>query len=430
MRPLCGVLILTALVTLTGWAQAPGVPAGNSRLSGRILTSSSQPIAEATVVLGLFEGDPLKSEGWWATTSDENGTYEFADLPAGRFTVFAAKDGYVGWSSIPTAAAPPFGLRRIPAVVLANGVPRMTMELVPSGRAADVNLTLHRPASISGRAVQQDGSPAAETSLTLFLVDGTGALVGAFPRPTDANGRYSFPDLQPGTYYVGSQWPPPADFDPRGLTAVTVTEGAVVSDVEVAIGPDLGFSITGRIVDASLQVPRILQLEYGVPGDNHRGLVTVFASDGSFRVRDQRIKPGPLVFLAAARNGTGLLAGFVAVTTIDGPNEVESVVDKPGGLRGRVSMDGSIPFTSAGARLALVREGFTSLGASDAAIEVAPDGWIEADGLIGEYRVRVDEPQMWTVRTVRRRGLRLRNDQLVIRNGEILDDLEIVIGPR
>ena len=93
-------------------------------------------------------------------------------------------------------------------------------------------------------------------------------------------------------------------------------------------------------------------------------------------------------------------------------------------------MDGGVPLTAVGARLALVREGFAPLGAADDVIEIAPDGWFEADNLIGEYRVRVDEPQRWTVKAVRRRGIRVANDRLVIRNAEILDELEILIGPR
>jgi hypothetical protein len=42
----------------------------------------------------------------------------------------------------------------------------------------------------------------------------------------------------------------------------------------------------------------------------------------------------------------------------------------------------------------------------------------------------VDQPQRWTVKAVRRRGLRQADDRLVIRNAEILDEVEMVIGPR
>ena len=138
----------------------------------------------------------------------------------------------------------------------------------------------------------------------------------------------------------------------------------------------------------------------------------------------------PLTIMARGENDDGPVVGVATLTTIDGPNDLEIVVGKPGGLRGRVSLDGGVLLPAVGARLALVHEDFTPLGASDDVIEIAPDGWLEAGNLLGEYRVRVDEPQRWTVKAVRRRGIRVGNDRLVIRNAEILDDVEILIGPR
>jgi hypothetical protein len=77
-----------------------------------------------------------------------------------------------------------------------------------------------------------------------------------------------------------------------------------------------------------------------------------------------------------------------------------------------------------------MRRGFQPLGESDRIIEIAPDGWLEAPNVIGEYGLRVDEPAQWTVKSVRRRGMRVANDALIVGNGETLDDVEIVIGQR
>src|SRR5687767_8706969 len=98
--------VFLLLVALTGRVQAPDVPSGDGRISGRILTSMSEPVPDATVLLGLNNtGAPFESSAWWVATSDRNGLYQFADLPAGRFILLAAKNGYVGWQTIPTAAA-------------------------------------------------------------------------------------------------------------------------------------------------------------------------------------------------------------------------------------------------------------------------------------------------------------------------------------
>lgn len=434
VRWLCGALVLPLLAALTSHAQAPDVPTGDGRISGRILTSISEPIAGATVLLALNEsGDAIDTSAWWAVESDPNGVYEFADLPAGRFILIAAKDGYVGWKSIPTAApAPLVALRSIPALAFAMRVPRAAIDLVAGGRASEVNLTLHRPAAISGHAVRPDGSPAAKERVMLYTPDEKDANSGGRVAVlTDPNGGYAFSDLRPGTYYLGL-WEPGRlrDIDLSAFTPVTITEGTLLRNLEFSLLADGAFSVAGRVVDALGQVPRMLQLEYGAPGATHRGLLSVSSPEGRFEIHDREIVPGPLTIIGRGENDEGPMIGFLTLTTIDGPNDVEIIVGRPGGVRGRVSMDGGVPLGPVVARLALVREGFTPLGASDEVLEIAPDGWFEAGGLMGEYRVRVDEPQRWTVKAVRRRSLRVTSDRLVIRNAEMLDDLEILIGPR
>jgi len=433
VRRLCGGLVLLLLVALTGHAQAPSVPTGEGRISGRILSSMSAPIADATVLLALNDtGVPFESRAWWIATSDQNGLYQFADLPSGRFILVAVRSGYVGWESIPTAApAPMVASQRVPALVLAMSAPRFAIDLIPGGRATEINLMLHKPASISERAVRPDGSPAVNERVMLYTADETGALTGSRGGVLTANGGYSFNDLRPGTYSLGLAQPGRfQDIDRTALTSVTVTEGMSLRNVDVSIVTDGVVSVAGRVVDALGQVPRTLQLEYSVPGATHRGLLSVLSPDGRFQIRDGGIVPGPLTIMARGENEDGPVVGLVTLTTIDGPKEVEIVVGEPGGLRGRVSMDGAVPLTGLGARLALVREGFTPLGSSDDVFEIGPDGWLEASNLIGEYRVRVEEPQRWTLKAVRRSGTRVANDRLVIRNAEILDELEILIGPR
>ena len=393
----------------------------------------SEPIAGATVLLGLNDtGDAIESRAWWAAESDRNGVYQFADLPAGRFIVIAAKDGYVGWKSIPTAApAPMVALRPVPALAFAMRVPRLAFDLVPGGRASEVNLTLHRPAAISGRAVRPDGSPAVHERVMLYRPDekhaDTGGRVALL---TDPNGGYSFSDLRPGTYYLGL-WQPG-----RFRTSTSLRSQRSRSPKARRSGIS-----TFR---SSLMAPFPSPAASWMRSDRCRACCSSIrrarrhasrpsfrlTPDGRFQIRDSGIVPGPLTIIGHGENDEGPMIGLVTLTTIDGPNDVEIVVGKPGGLRGRVSMEGGVPLGAVGARLALVREGFTPLGASDDVIEIAPDGWLEAGNLIGEYRVRVDEPQRWTVKAIRRRGLRVTNDRLVIRNAEILDDLEILIGPR
>jgi hypothetical protein len=433
VRPLCGVLVFFVCLTLTGQAQDRTVPVGNGSISGRIVTSASQPIRDATVALGLADDtEPLRWQAWWAGATDADGVYQFHNLPAGRFTVITVKDGFAGWKSVPTAASAPMAAgRQIPAIAFAPAASRSTIELAPGGHASEANLTLYRPSAISGRALGLDGSPAANIPVALYTADTTGAIVDSRGGwRTEASGAYSIDDVQPGTYYVGVlQQGRLQDIDPGALIEVTITEGVSMTNIDVPVLQDRGPSITGRITDATGRVPRITLFEYGTAGTNHRGMLSSFGSDGTFEISDRDIKPGPVTLMVRGDTDEGPAVALRTIAVADGPNDVEVVVGKPGAIRGRVSMAGGAPLTAVNARLALVRSGFQPLGESDQIIDIAPDGWFDATNLIGEYKLRVDEPAHWTVTSVRRRGIRVANDRLTVGNGATLDDIEIVVGP-
>src|SRR5665213_3326113 len=77
-------------------------PTGTSRIRGRVTTADgNQPLRRATVRLGGLMG----SNGQRVATTDPAGRYEFATLPAGRYTVNVNKPGYVGTSSKPVDVA-------------------------------------------------------------------------------------------------------------------------------------------------------------------------------------------------------------------------------------------------------------------------------------------------------------------------------------
>jgi hypothetical protein len=408
------------------------VPTGDGSISGRIVTTSSEPVRDATVALGLaVDNDPLKWQAWWAGTTDADGIYQFHGLPPGRFTVIAVKERFAGWKSMPTAAPAPIAAgRQAPAIAFAMAASRFTIELVPGGHASEVNLTFYRPATLSGRALRADGSPAANVPVTLYTRDDAGAIVGnRGGRVTDVNGRYSIDDIRPGTYYVGLlQQGRLQDIDPGTLIAVTIAEGVSVPNVDVTVLAERAISIRGRITDATGRVPRMLQLQYGTPGASHRGMLSSFGPDGTFEIADRGLQPGQVTLMVRGDTDEGPMVALQTVAVVDGPNEVDVIVGKPGEIRGRVSMPGGAPLTAVNARLALVRNGFQPLGESDRIIDIAPDGWFEATHVIGEYTLRVDVPAQWTIKSVRRRGIRVANDRLIVGNGDTLDNVEIVIG--
>jgi hypothetical protein len=153
--------------------------AGEGGISGRILSSSAAPIADATVLLALTSADlldtteseiVLRATAWWTATTNQDGAYAFRGLPSGRFIVIAAKAGYAGWQTIPRAVASPLVARASPpAMAFSPGVPRMVIDLIAGGRASEVNLTLHVPSTRSGHVIGRDGSPVAGQRAALYL---------------------------------------------------------------------------------------------------------------------------------------------------------------------------------------------------------------------------------------------------------------------
>lgn len=77
-------LLVLLLAAASAYAQTPDLLTGAGRISGRILSSTSEPIEDATVLLGLNEsGDVLESGHWSIATSDRNGVLSSAAFHPG-----------------------------------------------------------------------------------------------------------------------------------------------------------------------------------------------------------------------------------------------------------------------------------------------------------------------------------------------------------
>ena len=64
------------------------VPSGTAALAGIVIDGEKQPVRRASVSIS---GDMRLNR---RTVTDDAGRFQFADLPAGRFTITAAKAGY------------------------------------------------------------------------------------------------------------------------------------------------------------------------------------------------------------------------------------------------------------------------------------------------------------------------------------------------
>lgn len=157
---------------------------GTAHLSGRVAAADTgRPVRRARVALNGAPG------GSRVTTTDDEGRFEFRDLPAGRYTLSASKTGFINIA---------YGQRRPRQA----GTP---LQIADGQELAGLDLQLPRGSVISGHVLDETGEalPGASVSVLRYdYVQGYRQLIPAGGGETDDQGAYRIWGLNPGTYYI------------------------------------------------------------------------------------------------------------------------------------------------------------------------------------------------------------------------------------
>jgi hypothetical protein len=248
---------------IVGSVTAGGLPAppardqatrtGTSRLRGRVIAADTgQPLRKALVRLTSPE---VRESHSTATASD--GTYEFGDLPAGRYSVTASKGSYVALS---------YGQTR----PLEPGRP---VELAENQTIEKIDLQLPRGAIITGKVVDEFGEPVADAQVMPMrqqFVQGRQRLMptGRSAMTNDI-GEFRLFGLAPGQYFLSatlrggasmmdrsddrSGYAPtyyPGTSDLATAQRLAVTVGQTLGDISLPLVPAQTAQLSGTVVDA------------------------------------------------------------------------------------------------------------------------------------------------------------------------------------
>jgi hypothetical protein len=162
-------------------------PQNSTVVSGRIVAADGRPISGAQVLLVPTDAPRAQPR---AVVSDVDGAYQFV-LPSdggGTFWIVASRAGYL-------------------RAFYGSVAPREAVTAATGAIVANLDITLQRPAAITGRVFDENGDPvegASVRALTVRTVGGRRRLAPgpAAPRQTDDLGSYRVSGLPAGEYVL------------------------------------------------------------------------------------------------------------------------------------------------------------------------------------------------------------------------------------
>lgn len=496
MMKLAGVLGLSAVFSLPMAAQITVIPGGGGgpiqmpppgrefktgtgRIKGRLVAADTGgPVRRAQVRLSGQDVMPK------SVATDNEGRFEFKDLPAGAFTINATKSGYVTVS---------FGQKR-------PFEPGKPIELVDGQLVDNADITMPRGSVIAGRITDEFGDPIADTVVTAMRStwsNGRRRLQSAGRTATTNDlGQYRIYGLPPGEYFVSATL--------RGSQEMMVMEMAVMA-VRTATpaggfadGPTSGYAPTYYPGTPDVAEAQKLTLAVGQEAQNTDfGLVPVRLVKISGSVINSEGRPAEGVVVSATPRSTGdgnfIMGGNSARTDKNGNFTLTGVAPGDYTLNARTTQiisssgeggsmqftmtrtigpggsesaqeSGSLPLSVSGEDMSNVivvtTKGATATGKvvyeggskptvntlriSAAALEqenplalmggsssVTADGTFELRGLAGPRIFRVaNVPAGWVLKAVTLNGADITDTGVDIKSGEAISGLEVVLTSR
>jgi protocatechuate 3,4-dioxygenase beta subunit len=469
-RYLAFIAVLSLLSSITAPAQGPGQIAPPPREGGQRtparpgMPQSDQPAPTGTAVIrgyivGMETGAPIRRavvrafatelRGSRVATTDPQGRYEFADLPAGRYTLSASKAGYVSLQ---------YGQRR----PMQPGTP---IEIRDKQILEKVTIGLPRGSVLAGRITDEFGEPVANANVTAMQwrrIGGTSRWTGSGPPArTDDLGQFRLFGLSPGQYAISATAQGDMMFEraePSGeTTGFAPTYFPGVPSLNEAQRITLGVAEENTNASFALVATRLVTVEGTVTsaqgGPVTQGMVSLMPADtmgtmmfmgpgnmgrieqnGRFRINN--VPPGRYVAqVNSGRGGESGEIGRVSVTV--GSEKVENVgiVMMPGGrITGRVITDTGAPLPSVpdmgGMRVFAnpVTPGSSMMfGGGEDNGRVRPNGTFELRGLVDPRRINVSSPPDWMVRSVIVSGRDYIDSPIEVEPGQVASGMEIIL---
>ena len=403
MLPLLACMLTLAQAPVPAPPPNPNAPPtpGTATLRGHVFAADTgQPLRRAQVRITANE----IRENRMATT-DAEGRYEFKEVRAGRYQIFANKGSYVslGYGQPRPMAVPK------PITILDN----QTVE--------KMDFMLPRGSIVSGRILDEFGEPIPDVQVAAQqyqTIQGQRRLVPS-GRQTQTNdiGEFRLFGIPPGQYYLTATWRNnnnnPLNLDDRTAYApmyfpgtdnpaqaqrLTLAIGQELSDLVMALKPIKATRVNGTVTTADGRplTGMVMAMTTGGFGFNTTGNGQI-RPDGTFVING--LAPGEYMLRAQSfgPNGPdGETATMKITATGDDIADVRLVGVKPSSVVGRVFVDpAAAAALPASLQLMTMPIDPSEMSFNIASGRMSDDGSFEMRGQVGRMRVSVMSPG-WT----------------------------------
>jgi len=424
----------------------PPVVTGTGVIRGRVTRGDGFAIARATVsaqpvqpVAG--QGSQSNSSGAKSTWTNDDGSYELNELPAGQYRVLAVKAAY------PSRR---YGQRE-------DSDPGVPVDVADGQPRTHIDIVLPRNSNVTGRVVDEYGDPVENVAVALSQIKyqrGRRRLVtmsAMSGRTTDDLGRYRVYAVPPGDYIVTASvgqvlaFQPsmgasgyaltyfPSTSNPREAQLISVPRAQDVTGVNFVLVPTPTATITGRKLGSDGQ-PFGGSLTIA-PSQRSGALATEPAGariydDGRFEFPN--VAPGDYVIQGdqgkTNSDGEGQFAS--AFVTVNG-SDIRDVLlqSTPGStISGRVIFEGDGPAVQS-LTIMTSRADVDRTPNSTAQADVGTDLRFTMTGIRGPRRITVGRlPAGWMLKSVIANGVDVTDMPLPFGNpDQSLADVQIVV---
>ena len=422
----CILAILSSAVL--AYSQSAPVKEATGVVSGKVTIKGK---AAPGVVILIRSNNTNSNSAAYKGTTDVNGEYRIANVPAGNYAVMPLAPAFVDASA--------FG-------------PQRTLLLNKGELVEHIDFALVRGGAITGKIVDADGRPVVEQEVRLFAVsmgDQRFSITGTL---TDDRGIYRFYGLRAGGYKVAAgqgervamgnrttvykQVFYPEAAEPEQAGVIDVSEGGEAANIDITLGPTVTtYTASGRIIDSETGKP-LAAVAYGVKhfvsqySTSSMSNGAVSNSRGEFKL--ENLGPGKYAVQITAGRGTTWRADDVLFEIVD--DDVSGLVvqtKKGASVSGVVVIEGGDDKNARNDLKRVMLVGYSSIRderASSAWSMIGPDGSFTMSGLAaGAVMFQIGNAARFRIVRVERNGVVLPRG-IEIKEGEEISGVRLVMA--